>query len=507
MRVFKPTYSKPLPEGAKIISRKNGKFASFKNSKGHTTEARLTKSGDKILLETAHWHVEFEDNQQIRRHLKAYTNERATQRLADKIQELLNCKASNTPLETELQKFVEQIPFRIRGELISFGILDASRTAAGKPLLELISEFERSMQAKERTPKYIRETVSMVKCIFEGCKFKYWSDISPAKAENYLKDLRDKGISYRRSNGYLTAIKSFCEWMVKSGYVSASPLKHLTKLNTELDRRRERRAATPEEMRKLLMTTAAGPERYGLSGYERALFYKLAVATGLRKNELRTLKVSAFDFDNLTLTVETCYSKHRREDILPLKADLATELQDYLANKLPPAKAFTVTDKTCDMLKADLADTGIVYKDSAGRYFDFHALRHTFITSLRHKPTSVRQSLARHRSSEMTDRYTHVNLHDERAAIEDLPDYTIEKQQAVKTGTDDNFLRESCFQGAHTRKPVEMSGEKNIDNGQKTPSSVNNEGAERTSNPKVAGSSPAGRVLIKPQLPIYMALP
>lgn len=40
----------------------------------------------------------------------------------------------------------------------------------------------------------------------------------------------------------------------------------------------------------------------------------------------------------------------------------------------------------------------------------------------------------------MTDRYTHVNLHDERAAIEDFPDYTIEKQRAVKTGTDDNFL-------------------------------------------------------------------
>ena len=259
MRIYKQTYSKPLPEGVKIISRKNGKFASFKNSKGHTTEARLTKSGDKILLETAHWHVEFEDNQQICRHLKAYTNEKATQRLADKIQQLLNCKATNAPIDTELQKYVEQIPSRIRDELINFGLLDANRTAAGKPLLELISEFERSMQAKERSPKYIRETVSMVKRVFEDCWFKYWSDITPGKVESYLKDLRDKGISYRRSNGYLTAIKSFCNWMVKSSYAVESPLKHLAKLNEKLDRRRERRAATPEEMQMLLKTTAAGP--------------------------------------------------------------------------------------------------------------------------------------------------------------------------------------------------------------------------------------------------------
>jgi hypothetical protein len=55
----------------------------------------------------------------------------------------------------------------------------------------------------------------------------------------------------------------------------------------------------------------------------------------------------------------------------------------------------------------------------------------------------------------MTDRYTHINLHDERAVIEDLPDYSIEKQRAVKTGTDDTFLRNSCFQGAFMRTTVE----------------------------------------------------
>ena len=135
--------------------------------------------------------------------------------------------------------------------------------------------------------------------------------LAEAKTTDEVKDLRDKGISYRRSNGYLTAIKSFCIWMVKSYYASESPVRHLTKLDAALDKRRERRAATADELRRLLETTRNAVERFGLTGAVRSLIYRFAAETGLRKNEIKTLKVSAFDFDNLTVTVETGYSKHR----------------------------------------------------------------------------------------------------------------------------------------------------------------------------------------------------
>jgi integrase len=41
----------------------------------------------------------------------------------------------------------------------------------------------------------------------------------------------------------------------------------------------------------------------------------------------------------------------------------------------------------------------------------------------------------------MTDRYTHVRLHDERAALDNLPDLSApssEQQRVLKTGTDDS---------------------------------------------------------------------
>ena len=89
MRVYKTGYTKPIPEGAKILSRKDGKYARYKDRRGHTQETKLTKAGDKILCETKHWLIEFEDNQQIRRQIKAYTNKQATETLADKIQKIL----------------------------------------------------------------------------------------------------------------------------------------------------------------------------------------------------------------------------------------------------------------------------------------------------------------------------------------------------------------------------------------------------------------------------------
>ncbi len=97
---------------------------------------------------------------------------------------------------------------------------------------------------------------------------------------------------------------------------------------------------------------------------------------------------------------------------------------------------------TNDTIKADLLDAGIDYIDDNGKVLDLHALRHTFITNLGAESSRIAQSLARHRSSAMTDRYTHIRLHDERAAVKRLPDLSLpgNKQRNVATGTDDRFV-------------------------------------------------------------------
>ena len=285
-------------------------------------------------------------------------------------------------------------------------------------------------------------TITQLERIFEGFEFKLRTDTSPAKIEVFPTEVKEGGLSYRRSNAYLVTAKAFCSWMVERGFTVESPLKHLKPLNVELDRRRERRAGTVNELLQLLKTAASGRKRFGLSGYERLLFYRLGLETGLRKRELRTLRKSVFDFQNFTVMVETAYSKHRHKDFLPLKPDLAAEMQEYLANRPSKAKVFSVTDKTSYMIKADLLDAGIDYIDDNGKVLDLHALRHTFITNLGGESSRIAQSLARHRSSAMTDRYTHIRLHDERAAVGRLPNLSLpdDSQRNVATGTDGAFI-------------------------------------------------------------------
>ena len=70
------------------------------------------------------------------------------------------------------------------------------------------------------------------------------------------------------------------------------------------------------------------------------------------------------------------------------------------------------------------ASTRLCYRDAAGRVFDFHALRHQFISSLAAAGVhpKVAQTMARHSTITLTmDRYTHVGLLDTAAALDKLP--------------------------------------------------------------------------------------
>jgi len=129
---------------------------------------------------------------------------------------------------------------------------------------------------------------------------------------------------------------------------------------------------------------------------------------------------------------------------IPLRKDIVDLLKKWMDERTdtPNTKIFPKLDssKTSRMIQKDLKLAEVEYLDDSGRYADFHALRHTFITNLTKGGVSPRvaQSLARHSTITLTmDRYSHVVQSSERAALEVLPDIakTTEIVQ-IKTGTD-----------------------------------------------------------------------
>ena len=83
-------------------------------------------------------------------------------------------------------------------------------------------------------------------------------------------------------------------------------------------------------------------------------------------------------------------------------------------------KAWLADVELMDERRAREQSDFLRYCDHADRYADFHSLRHLFITRLEQAGISPRmaQALARHSDIRLTmNVYTHVDLHDQTAAI------------------------------------------------------------------------------------------
>jgi len=368
----------PRPPGAKTLDRKDGKYAKFTTKRGEEIVAPLTRGGKRIVMEVECYHVEFRDSQDILRRLKAFTYKDSSQRAARTVEDLLNVRGSGGHIDNDLQRRLEGLPVTMRSKLTQWGLLDERASMATRPLPELIELYIASLRAAERNAKYVTKTRDDLLKIAADCGFRLFSDISADKLGDYLRQRREKGISYRRSNALLMACKCLCNWAVGCDFVSKSPLrgKKVKLLDVEKDRRRIRRALEVDELRRLFAAAAASQDaHHGLTGAERAMIYRLAAESGIRRGELRKVTVSAFDFESQVITLGAGITKSGRERVIPMTARTATELRRYFASKLPTAKAFTIPYKTAEMIREDLKAAGIEYADDAGHVFDFHSLR------------------------------------------------------------------------------------------------------------------------------------
>jgi integrase len=295
-----------------------------------------------------------------------------------------------------------------------------------------------------------------------------------------------------------------------------NPFAGIGKYDAEDDRRRRRRALTEDELRRLLLVARWRPlaefgrtaivkagndrpadlqsrktwslaplafdgikdavdlarrklegnqaflEELDRRGRERALIYKLAVLTGLRRGEIESLTLG-----HLHLAVPTSVIRMRPQDTknreavdIPLRGDLVDDLKEWIAakskaatvvhfdekRKAIDASLFNVPKQLVKCLNRDLAAAGIDKVDDRGRTIDVHALRHTFGTLLSKGGVAPRtaQQAMRHSDVRLTmNVYTDPRLLDVAGAVETLPNLPIDRDwlssKAVDlqaTGTD-----------------------------------------------------------------------
>jgi len=225
------------------------------------------------------------------------------------------------------------------------------------------------------------------------------------------------------------------------------PLTTLDAQNVEADRRYIRRALTTAEIERQLAAAAGRPlalaqqqrvlkgvtetERARLTalGGARALLYAFAAGTGLRRGELSRMRWADVDLERANVAVPARSAKARKEQTVPLRADLARALKARKGEAVPEDRVFSgEVFPTRRTFRADLEAAKIAREDESGRIVDFHSLRVAFVSGLAAAGVHPRvaQALARHSTVELTMRtYTDLTLLDTRGAVERLPGTTL----------------------------------------------------------------------------------
>lgn len=200
-----------------------------------------------------------------------------------------------------------------RLELEAAGLPVESEIADAKPK-DLINECERELQRRGSSVVHTRKSIQRIETLL--VKAKRLVEVTPTTIRQALERLKAKNAAPQTVNNYRVAASGFFGWLVREGRWPSNPVKAVSpvKVNGKV---RERRALTTKELKRLLRAAPSG----------RALVYRVAATTGLRRAELAALRWSDINLDAATLRVRASTSKNRRETFQPLPEGTVTALR------------------------------------------------------------------------------------------------------------------------------------------------------------------------------------
>jgi len=331
------------------------------------------------------------------------------------------------------------------------GLLDQYADSRKKSLLQHLVDFEKHLRARGNTTDYVQQTRNRLHHCFAGMKARHFDELKADTAEQFLlKLVEEKGVSPKTRNDYLACVQEFARWAVQSKRWSVDPFSSITRLRQDTRAKAPRRALTEGELLRLIhatenrswqeyarthrKVTEGTLERLHRVGRDRAILYQFAALTGLRRNEIKTLRWRNLSLHTSpsTVTVEGRYAKSRRTAEVPLQNELAEQLRrwrlaltkEQRRDLRPDDRVFHVPRHLVDQLRKDLKFAKIPHVSANGERVDFHSLRHTTATLLTRAGVSPRlaQAVLRHSDLSMTMKtYTHLEIMDQVKAVELLP--------------------------------------------------------------------------------------
>lgn len=298
---------------------------------------------------------------------------------------------------------------------------------------DAVGEYVGELETGGRDAMYTYNVRRCLTIVGTAAGWKRLADVNRESLLAYLATRRADGTAPRTLKNIARTLIGFAAWCVQGRRLDANPFAGLKVDDAASEKRRRRRALTPAEVARLLAASGS-----------RELLYRVALGTGLRRGELARLEWRDVRTDaerpHLALRAEA--TKSRREDSVPLHADLAARLAAAKGDAAPTDRVFATVPKHTTWTR-DLARAGIDYRDDEGRIVGFHSLRVSFVSELQRAGVAPRtiMQLARHTDFRLTaGTYTDPVFLDTHGAASKLPTYADaprrERVALAPTGTD-----------------------------------------------------------------------
>ncbi len=445
--IRKPFITRPVPRNATLFERDGEQFAKWKpRNGGRSQTAKVVHRRDGSLG--------------IRTRATTYTA-----RYRDGNGILKQVSTGCRDKEAAKTKLAELVRL---AELVKADVITSDQAEISKhqktALVTHISDYIDSLKARNVHPDRVKTTEKRLRESASGCRFQRLSDLNHDRLESWMTDtITNEGRSASVYNGYVAIWKAFGNWLAgkrRTGRkyhwngdkrILENPFSGIGLQDSRNDRRRIARSLTTDELKRLLEATRTRPLTEAMTirrgknkgkllakvsdsrrkelvrlGEERRLIYMTAALTGLRANELRTLRVSDLSFGDVPfLKLESKNEKNRSGSTVPLRADLAAELKAWVESKVRDELVFRVPAGFLKIMNRDMRAAGIPKVDADGRVAHVHGLRTTFGTHLSAAGVAPRvaQAAMRHSDISLTmNTYTDARLLDTASAVESLPD-------------------------------------------------------------------------------------
>ena len=386
--VFKPFVTRPLPDGAQLVTRAGKRVAVWTDASGKKRQAPAT-AGDKprIQVRGGTYTAQFKDGAGVVRRVPT------------------GCKSLDAAraVLADLERRAEHVKAGIitQAEVNVAEHADAPVVAHVDAYLDELAHKRGKGVRRTVNAEHLANVRRSLRQAVDECGFRRLRDLNRAAVDRWVSRLlalpdapvvdaagsvtTPARMAARTVNVRLCSLTAWGNWLVESGRLVANPFARLRKLDEADDTRRQRRALTADELRRLLTVARLRPvaefgratlrilddtrpaksratwkraeltfdtivdaadrgrgrlrpdevERREQAGRERALLYAVLVSTGLRKGELAALTVGdvLLDDPQPVIVLPGADAKNGQRATLPLRADVAAELRAWVADK------------------------------------------------------------------------------------------------------------------------------------------------------------------------------